>query len=112
MIQTKEKKKIIALAYFFRYGHIASMIVITILIQNLGFKDFSQVILSVLVLGYGVYTLVGLKFKFIHVYCGMQEAYRLKMNPNRPFEFTQQMSRDLKIIGIFFVIAGIVLLSL
>jgi hypothetical protein len=112
MIQTKEKKKIIALAYFFRYGYIASMIMISLLVQIFGFEEFSRVILSVLVLFYGVYMLVGLKFKFIHVYCGMQEAYRLKMNPNRPFEFTKQMSRDLKIIGIFFVIAGVVLLSL
>jgi hypothetical protein len=112
MISAKEKKRILALAYFFRYGYIGSMIVISFLVQILGLNEFSKVIIGVFVLLYGVYMLVGLRFKFVHVYCGLQSAYYQKMTPHRPFEFTQKMKRDLKYIGIFFVIGGIVLLSL
>jgi hypothetical protein len=112
MISAKEKKRILALAYFFRYGYIGSMIVISFLVQILGLNEFSKVIIGVFVLLYGVYMLVGLRFKFVHVYCGLQSAYYQKMTPHRPFEFTQKMKRDLKYIGIFFVIGGIVFLSL
>jgi hypothetical protein len=89
-----------------------SMIVISFLVQISGFNEFSNVIIGVLVMLYGVYMLVSLKFRFIHVYCGLQSAYHQKMTPYKPFEFTQEMKRDLKYIGIFFIIAGVVLLAL
>ena len=99
---------IVILAYFNRYGYFVIMILILLVLKSRNVTGNGKLLafFSMFAL-YGIYTLLGLIFNFKHLYCAMQNAYHQKMTPNDSTYFTNKMQRDLKFIGFFFTIVGI-----
>ena len=68
---------VIALAYFHRYGWIAIMLgLIAVWIKQM------PVILGVCCIVYSIWTFIGYKRKWRHIYCSYQNAYRKSMTPH------------------------------
>ena len=75
--ENKDKSRIIALAYFHRYGWIAVMMVcIAIWFNKIG------AILSIGSLIFSAWSFVGYKNKWAHIYCSYQNVNHLKMTPD------------------------------
>lgn len=73
----KNKHGIIALAFFHRYGWITVMLIgIAIWPENMIH------ILAVSSLAFSLWSFVGYKKKWKHIYCSYQDAYHQKMTPN------------------------------
>jgi hypothetical protein len=72
----KTYDRIIALAYFHRYGWIAVMLGLAFLFREVFFFVFSTGSIS-----YAVWTLVGYKRRWRHILCSFQNAYRERMTP-------------------------------
>lgn len=104
----RKERNIIYLAYFFRYGYLASMALILWRLAAIDVPANIQeyVFFSMSVI-FGIYSLIGLRFRFKHVYCAMQNAYHQKMTPNNIYSFPLDMVRDLKYSGLFFIIIGV-----
>lgn len=103
------KKSIIYFAYFIRYGYFALIVLVLWAIKKLNVTSdiFGYTLFGMATL-YGIYFLVGLQFKFKHLYCAMQSAYRQRMTPYYSCDFTYKMERDIRFIGCFFIIIGII----
>ncbi len=59
---------------------------------------------------YGIYLLLGLRFKFRHLYCAMQLTEHREMTPCNSGCFTQRMKKDIKFFGYLFIVMGIVII--
>jgi hypothetical protein len=103
------RRLIICLAYFSRYGYFTLMVVVLWILKIFGITGdiISYTLFGMLNL-YGIYLLVGLRLKFKHLYCAMQNAYHQKMTPYYSFDFTFEMGRDLKFICCFFIVLGFI----
>lgn len=108
MIKTKQEKRIVYLAYFCRFGFFALMLLLGLGLRISIFKEYTKYFLPGIGILYGTYLLLGLRFRFKHIYCAMQEAYKQKMTPNSSCNFTKEMVRDLLVIGSGFVLGGVV----
>ena len=95
---------IIALAYFHRYGWIATMMVcIAIWPMQLAY------ILSIGSIVFSIWSFIGYKCKWKHIYCSFQDAYRKKMTPNS-VRWHQIKKSDAYGVPLIFLILGLVLL--
>ena len=74
---TANGKRIIALAYFHRYGWIAVMTICVVI-----WSEQMMYILSVGSIAFAIWSFIGYKRKWKHIYCSFQNAYRQKMTPN------------------------------
>ena len=75
--ETAKGKRIMALAYFHRYGWIAAMMIcVAVWLEQM------ICILSVGSIAFSVWSFVGYKNKWKHIYCSFQNAYHQKMTPN------------------------------
>ena len=72
----KTYNRIIALAYFHRYGWIAAMLGLAFLSRRGFFFVFSFGCIS-----YAVWTFIGYKLRWRHILCSFQNAYRERMTP-------------------------------
>ncbi len=74
---TAKEKRIIALAYFHRYGWIAIMagLVFTLL-------KYALLIFGLCFILYSLWSLIGYKLKWRHIYCSFQNTHRKDMTPH------------------------------
>ena len=66
----------IALAFFHRYGWFAVMLLFVVI-----FNDYAIHVLTGGSMIYSIWTFVGYKCKWKHVFCSYQNAYHVKMTP-------------------------------
>lgn len=74
---TTKEKGIIALAYFHRYGWIAVMLGCIIIWPTL-----TPHILCIGCIIFSIWSFIGYKYKWKHIYCSHQNASRQRMTPN------------------------------
>jgi hypothetical protein len=70
-------KRVIALAYFHRYGWIAIMMGLVFLIPQ-----YALLIVSLCFIATSLWSLIGYKLKWKHIYCSHQNAHRKDMTPH------------------------------
>lgn len=70
-------KRIIALAYFHRYGWIAAMTGLILIMPKLVFYT-----VSVCFILFSLWSFIGYKLKWKHIYCSFQNAYHKTMTPH------------------------------
>lgn len=93
----KTTKKIIALAYFHRYGWIAAMIIFVAL-----WPEHMPLVFCVSFLGFSIWTFIGYRYRWRHIYCSFQNAYKRKMTPHS-INWSQIKKSDVyMIVGGFF----------
>lgn len=102
--ETAKRKRIITLAYFHRYGWIAAMMICVAV-------WFEQMIciLSVGSIAFSVWSFVGYKNKWKHIYCSFQNAYHQKMTPNN-IQWHKIKKSDAYGVPLIFLIIGLALL--
>ena len=74
---SKKENLIIALAYLHRYG-----LLLGIVICIAAFSRGELLILAIGCLLYAVWTFVGYKCRWKHIFCSYQNTYRQRMTPN------------------------------
>ena len=94
---------IIALAYFHRYGWIAAMFALVLILRETLF------VFAVSAIAYAVWTFVGYKCRWRHIFCSHQNAYHIKMTPER-IDWEWVKKYDAYGIPIFFFVMGLVCL--
>lgn len=101
--------KIIALAYFHRYGWIAAMMVC------MGFWSAQMTyILCAGCIIHSIWSFVGYKCKWKHIYCSYQNAYHQKMTPHcvRWHQIKKSDAYGVPLIFFTLGLAGFILLIL
>ncbi len=94
---------IIALAYFHRYGWIAAMFALVLILRETFF------VFAVSAIAYAVWTFVGYKCRWRHIFCSYQNAGHRKMTPER-IDWDRIEKYDAYGIPIFFFVMGLVCL--
>ncbi len=95
-------RKIIALAYFHRYGWIVLLIICIAIWTEQMLYFFSTWFFI-----YSIWTFVGYKLKWRHIFCSYQNAYRKKMTPY--FDSWEQIKKsDAYGVPLFFFLFGLV----
>lgn len=97
----RNSDSVIALAYFHRYGWIVVMLVLRFL-----FSDERYYVLFVSVIIYAIWTFLGYKLKWKHIFCSYQNAYRVKMTPNA-INWNWVDKKDAYGVPLFFLLAGV-----
>lgn len=72
----KRNSRIIALAYFHRYGWIAVMLICFIITKSL-------YTIGAFSIAFSIWSLIGYRLKWKHIFCSYQNAYHMSMTPNR-----------------------------
>ncbi len=98
----RNSDSVIALAYFHRYGWIVVMLVLRFL-----FSDERYYVLFVSVIIYAIWTFLGYKLKWKHIFCSYQNAYRVKMTP-KTINWNLVDKKDAYGIPLFFLLVGVV----
>jgi len=94
-------RKIMALAYFHRYGWIAAMMLgITLWPEQMGF------IIGVSAILFSVWTFVGYKCKWKHIFCSYQNASHQKMTPHN-IRWHLVKKSDVYVVFLLFLVLGI-----
>ena len=101
---TETEKRIIAMAYFHRYGWIAAMMVCIAIWPKQMFLIFSVACLS-----FSVWSFIGYKKKWKHIYCSFQNSYHQKMTPNN-IQWHKVKKSDAYGVPLIFLIIGLALL--
>ena len=102
--ETAKGKRIMALAYFHRYGWIAAMMIcVAVWLEQM------ICILSVGSIAFSVWSFVGYKNKWKHIYCSFQNAYHQKMTPNN-IQWHKIKKSDAYGVPLIFLIIGLALL--
>ena len=70
-------KGVVALAYFYRYGWIVIMTGLIFLIPQ-----YTLLIVSLCFIATSLWSLIGYKLKWKHIYCSWQNAHRKDMTPH------------------------------
>ena len=102
---TEKEKRIIALAYFHRYGWIAAMMACIAI-----WPKQMLLIFSVACLSFSVWSFIGYKKKWKHIYCSFQNAYHQKMTPNS-IQWNKIKKSDAYGVPLVFFIIGLALLA-
>ena len=98
------EKKVIALAYFHRYGWFAIMLACIVI-----WSEQTPYIFCAGCIIYSIWSFVGYKCKWRHIYCSFQNAYHQKMTPN--FVYWEQVKKsDAYGVPLIFFIFGLALL--
>ena len=98
--------KIIILAYLHRYGWIVIMLAcIAIWIEQIFY------ILGAGCIGFSIWSLIGYKCKWKHIYCSYQNAYREKMTPHS-IRWHKIKKSDALGVPLIFLVFGIISLLL
>ena len=101
---TISEAKIMALAYLHRYGWVAAMLVcIAIWLEQMMY------ILSAGCIVFSMWSFIGYKCKWKHIYCSFQDSYHQEMTPKN-IQWHKVKKRDAYGIPLFFFILGLVLL--
>lgn len=97
-------KSIIALAYCHRYGWIGAMMLVMII-----FPDAMFYTMSICMLAFAIWSLVGYHCKWRHIYCSYQNAYHKQMTPDS-IRWHRIKKRDAYGVPIIFLVFGILTL--
>ena len=97
-------KGVVALAYFHRYGWIATMVVLVTIMLKLAIY-----IIGISFILFSLWTLIGYKLKWRHIYCSLQDAYHTKMTPHS-IHWSQIQKSDIFVSSVLFLILGLVFL--
>lgn len=97
---------VIALAYFHRYGWIATMMVCIAI-----WPDLMLHILCAGCLIFSIWSFIGYKRKWKHIYCSFQNASHKKMTPHS-IHWHEIKKSEAYGIPLFFFVYGLVLLIL
>ncbi|MBR6802130.1 MAG: hypothetical protein IKM61_10360 [Eubacteriaceae bacterium] len=100
------EKKVIALAYFHRYGWIA-----TIMICIAIWTEYMMHILGAGSILYSIWSFVGYKLKWKHIFCSYQNAHYKRMTPDS-IRWNQIKKGDAYGVPLIFFIMGFALLTL
>ena len=92
---------IIVLAYLHRYGWIVIMLGLAYL-----FHEARYYILMVSSILYSIWTFLGYRLKWKHIFCSYQNAYRVKMTPNA-INWNWVDKKDAYGVPLFFLLAGV-----
>lgn len=95
---------IIALAYYHRYGWIFTMIALTLIWP----KQFAYIVGCGGII-FSVWSFVGYKCKWRHIYCSHQNASHEKMTPNS-IQWSRVKTSDAYGIPIIFFVLGVALI--
>ena len=101
---TEKEKRIIAMAYFHRYGWIAAMMACIAI-----WPKQMLLIFSVACLSFSVWSFIGYKKKWKHIYCSFQNSYHQKMTPNN-IQWHKVKKSDAYGVPLIFLIIGLALL--
>ena len=94
---SEKEKRIIALAYLHRYGWIAIAFLLTLIHPK--FLFISCIVFS-------IWSFVGYKCRWKHIFCSYQNAYHIKMTPDS-IDWNWIKKSDAYLIPIIFFIIGI-----
>ncbi len=95
---------VIALAYFHRYSWLAVMLgCIAIWTNQLPF------ILGITYIIYSIWTFIGYKCRWRHIFCSFQRTYRKSMTPYA-IQWSQIRKRDAYGVSLLFIVAGFAML--
>ena len=100
------EKKVIALAYFHRYGWIATMMVCMAI--------WPEQLLCIICTGciaFSLWSFIGYKCQWRHIYCSYQNAYHQEMTPHS-VRWHQVKKSDAYGVPLMFLIIGLALLSI
>jgi len=92
-----KEKRIIALAYLHRYGWIAIAFLLTLIYPKFLFISF---------IAFSIWSFVGYKCRWKHIFCSYQNAYHIKMTPDS-IDWNWIKKSDAYLIPIIFFIIGI-----
>ena len=99
-------KKVMALAYFHRYGWIAAILMCVAI-----WPEQLMYVLSIGPILFSAWSLIGYKCKWKHIYCSFQNAYRQKMTPHC-VRWHQVKKSDAYGIPLLFLVLGLAMLIL
>ena len=94
---SEKEKRIIALAYLHRYGWIAIAFLLTLIHPKF---------LFISCIAFSIWSFVGYKCKWKHIFCSYQNAYHIKMTPDS-INWNWIEKSDAYLIPIIFFIIGI-----
>ena len=94
---------IIALAYFHRYGWIAVMFALTFILRKVFY------VWSISTIVYAAWSFVGYKCRWRHIFCSYQNAYHIKMTPER-IDWDRIEKHDAYGVPVLFLVMGLVCL--
>ena len=97
-------KIVVTLAYFHRYGWLATMMVPIMIMPKL--MPYTVGICLIL---FSLWTLIGYKLKWRHIYCSFQNAYHKKMTPYS-INWSEIKKSDIYVIFVLFLILGLMIL--
>ncbi len=97
-------KGVVALAYLHRYGWIATMMVLVMIMPKLKFYT-----LGICFILFSLWTLIGYKLKWRHIYCSLQNAYHKKMTPYS-IRWSEIKKSDIYVSSVLFLIFGLMVL--
>ena len=100
----KSAKRVIALAYFHRYGWIAVMTGLAFFVPRSMLSIF-----GVCCTLFSIWSLIGYKLKWRHIYCSYQNAYHKTMTPNS-VQWSKVKKSDAYGVPLIFLILGLALL--
>jgi hypothetical protein len=100
------EKKIIALAYFHRYGWIALLFACVAIYPKTIFLTWSFGFIA-----YAIWSYVGYKLRWKHIFCSYQNAYRLSMTPDN-IRWGWVKKSDAYGVTIIFFVIGVACLCL
>ena len=102
---TEKEKRIIALAYFHRYGWIAAMMACIAI-----WPKQMYLIISIAFLLFSIWSFIGYIKKWKHIYCSFQNAYHKKMTPNS-IQWNKIKKSDAYGVPSIFFVMGLLLLA-
>lgn len=102
---TVKEKRTLALAYFHRYGWIAAMMLCIAI-----WPEQILRICSIACLSFSVWSFIGYKKKWKHIFCSFQNAYHQKMTPNN-IQWHKIKKSDAYSVPLVFFIVGLALLA-
>ncbi|MBQ4140957.1 MAG: hypothetical protein IJD70_06435 [Clostridia bacterium] len=97
----KTNAGIIALAYFHRYGWIAVMFALTFILRKVFY------VWSISMIVYAAWTFIGYKLRWRHIFCSYQNAYHIKMTPER-IDWDSIEKHDAYGVPLLFLVMGLV----
>ena len=103
VLPAKEVFGIIALAYFHRYGWLAVIFVLVLIFQETFYVFAASMI------GYAVWTFVGYKCRWRHIFCSYQNAGHRKMTPER-IDWDSMKKYDAYGLPVVFLVLGLMCL--
>lgn len=105
-LSEQQRKTIIRLAYANRYAFPLFAAFIPFLVSRISGINFN-ILLGFSMILFGGYELIGYRLKFRHIFCSYQDAYHLKMTPEK-IEWEKLRKADVYGVPLIFITFGII----